>query len=566
MHAVLLAIALAAILPITRPGVAYTSDEGAAILQARLLRNTGDWIETYPLQAVDPTGAARPFPKAAVGSKGLAPYAKHPAYPLLLAAVDGGWLGLYAVGLVGTVLAALGAAVLAQQVRRAPAVLTLWVVGLGTPLFFDTFVVLAHTLAAAAAVWAVVAAARFVDRPGGRMAVAAAVSVIACAFLRSEGVLFAVALAAGLAVVGVRTRRFRSAVPLAAIVGASGIAVRFAESVAGHAILGGGTTVVTSPVATVGFLDGRLDALRATWFTASYDAPRSSDALLFAACIAIASAAVLLRLGRARRGAAVLAVVATIAIVGRALQGLPDAVPGLALAFPVGWGGAWLLRGHHLRGVVESLAITTVAVFVGFVLATQYSFGGGVEWGGRFFALAIPVATPFLLLALRDAVAAAFGRRGWTIAVALTVICSAALGVLAVQALRRTHIDTTVALDSTRAAAHRAGNPRLAGGERPIVVTTMRLYPQIVWPVYFDYRWAAPEREDLASLVCRLAGAGVERLVLATPTPTEDLRAISPAYRSIAQPEPNGDRSFVPSFVLQRRTNSVCTSIATPAP
>jgi hypothetical protein len=87
-----------------------------------------------------------------------------------------------------------------------------------------------------------------------------------------------------------------------------------------------------------------------------------------------------------------------------------------------------------------------------------------------------------------------------------------------------------------------------------------------VWPVYFDYRWAAPEREDLASLVCRLAGAGVDRLVLATPTPTEDLRAISPAYRSIAQPEPNGDRSFVPSFVLQRRTNSVCTSIATPAP
>lgn len=559
LHTALLAVTLLVLLPATKPGDAYASDEGAAIVQAMLLVDEGRWIERYPLTAIDPDARARPFPKADSGERGLAPYAKHAAYPLVLAAGEAtiGWWSYYLLAVAGTVIAAVGAGVLARDIEGAPPALAMWTVGIASPLFFDAYIVLAHSLAAAAAVWSVVAAKRALDRSSIGWLSATLALVAACALLRSEGVLLGGALAAGVLVIG-WARQARIACALGGLLVVTVLAVRFVEDVIGRAILGADTSVTAEPVSTTaGFIAGRLDGLQATWFTASYGAPRHADALLFLGAIALAAAAIVIRLGMARLIAVVFGAAAAAAYVARAGQGLPDAVPGLVLAFPAGWSAVWLVRRHHLASPAARLAGTTAALFAAAVLLTQYSYGGGVEWGGRFFALAIPIITPVAVLVLRDSTMNVGGRRGWAACVAVVTTASLALSIIAVQTLRRTHDHTRLTIRATEAAAARVPPHRVLGDRRPIIVSTQRLYPQIAWPVYFDYRWLAPELEDVGDVVCRLAAADVPRFVLATRAPDEDLAAVSEVYRPVARPEPDGFRPVVPSYVMAR-TGAVC--------
>ncbi len=85
-HAVGLLIALLALLWATNPSMAYTSDEGAAILQARHLEVEGRWIVDPVLPEVDPEQRAQPVPNASQGPEGRAYFAKRPLYPLVLLA------------------------------------------------------------------------------------------------------------------------------------------------------------------------------------------------------------------------------------------------------------------------------------------------------------------------------------------------------------------------------------------------------------------------------------------------------------------------------------------------
>ena len=94
--------------------------------------------------------------------------AKHPLYPVLLAAADrlGGVTGMVLLSLAGTVAAAGLAAVLARRLDPALVRPDLWMVGLASPLLFDGFLVIAHTLGAALAAAAVLLALRAVERAG----------------------------------------------------------------------------------------------------------------------------------------------------------------------------------------------------------------------------------------------------------------------------------------------------------------------------------------------------------------------------------------------------------------
>ena len=76
------------------PGTGFTSDEGAASPRPDCCRDEGSWHYRYPV-GVARTGStdARPFIRADVGSEGVAPYAKHPAYPVLLWLVGAGTAG-----------------------------------------------------------------------------------------------------------------------------------------------------------------------------------------------------------------------------------------------------------------------------------------------------------------------------------------------------------------------------------------------------------------------------------------------------------------------------------------
>ena len=78
----------------------------------------------------------------------------------------------------------------------------------------------------------------------------------------------------------------------------------------------------------------------------------------------------------------------------------------------------------------------TVAVYLVGVVATQYAVGGGVEWGGRYFALAVPLVAPFAAGGLLAAAPPSRVRLR-TVAgagLALIVLAMAVLGVRALSA------------------------------------------------------------------------------------------------------------------------------------
>jgi hypothetical protein len=554
-HAVALALVLLAALALSRPGVAFTSDEGAAILQARVLEDSGDWIYEYPLAEIDPEGRARPFLRGDLGTKGLAPYARHPIYPLVLATADrvAGATGMALTSVAGTLVAALAAALLARRFGRGLDRWALWVCGVASPLFFDAFVILGHSLAAAAAGLAALAACVALERaaraadggPASALRAAAlptlglVMAVVAAAALRSEGAFVGPALA-----LGVGAAWWRRTVPTAAAavlalasVGATAVTV-LAERVALRGIIGERLPTIAE-ASPSNWLAGRLEGIGATWFEASYGASRLASGVLVLATVAVALAAVVQRRRPDARSLVVGCLVAAAAgYAVRVVLGPPWHVPGLAIAFPVGWGALWLLTRDVLaRPATRLVSVSAVVVVVGVVL-TQYARGGGVEWGGRYFAVALPLAVPPLTAALA-AVGRRADRRVARAGLVAGVVVSLFVAATALRALRLVHEQTDEVLDAMVVAAAEAGSA--PGLERPVVVAWNPLLPQIAYRDFDDYEWVVPRRPEVAGYLDRLADEGVERVVLVTPDSRADLPGL-PGWREVGR---------VPGPVLQ---------------
>ena len=209
-HALVLGLLLAAIAVAIGTRSSFVTDEAYVQIQLDVLEDTGGWTLSHPLREVDPEGDAFPLHGAAEYSDGFTLYGKHPAliylYRPFHAAFGTG--GLVALSIAGTVAAAFVAGMLAERFRTGSGALALWLVGAASPLFFDAFVVHAHTVAAATAVLAAWAAIRAVEeahavRWGGLAVVAALVT----ALLRTEGAVYAAALGLALITAGVLRRR-----------------------------------------------------------------------------------------------------------------------------------------------------------------------------------------------------------------------------------------------------------------------------------------------------------------------------------------------------------------------
>ncbi|MGH7362061.1 MAG: hypothetical protein ACREJI_10670, partial [Candidatus Methylomirabilales bacterium] len=191
MHVGALALVLVPLAALVgAPG--FAPDEGAAILQARSLSRGDGWIVAHPLPAADPTGRLYPIKLAEEGTKGFAPLAKHPLYPVLLAGANrvGGVAAMVLLSVAGTVAAAGLAGALAAHLEPGLVRPAIWVVGLASPLMFDGFLVMGHTLAATVAAAAVLAAVSSVEKRSWSLALAVAPCVALAALLRSEALLF----------------------------------------------------------------------------------------------------------------------------------------------------------------------------------------------------------------------------------------------------------------------------------------------------------------------------------------------------------------------------------------
>ncbi len=342
------------------------------------------------------------------------------------------------LSLAGTVIAAGLAAALAGRLDCSLVRLTLWVVGLVSPMLFDGFLTMAHTLGGAcatAAGWGPSSRSRR-SAPGWpwpwRPPVAGAV------LLRNAALLFAGALALVTVLIGHRRRYRMPAQVVAGATVAGAVAARLVERIWIAHITGGavGATVVGVPSAGTGFVKGRVVGFLATWLNPAYGGSLGLRLAVLVMLPAIGWCVLRVRTHpQDRAGILGAAVVAAAAAVVALWMEPGNVVPGLLVAFPAGTAGLLLLRRHLFDDVGPVVIGATAGLFALAVLATQYAAGGTAEWGGRYFALVIPVAAPLFLAALRDQASSLSDvlRRGLVVAL---VVCSLALSTMAIGGLR----------------------------------------------------------------------------------------------------------------------------------
>lgn len=534
LHLGALALVLLALVPLVGTGSSFSADEGAAIAQAQSLSRGDGWIVEHPVPEVDPTGVHYPLENSERGPRGVAPYAKHPLYPLLLAAADrlGGVTGMVLLSLAGTLAAAALAALLARRLDPALDRPVLWIVGLGSPLLFDGFLLIGHALGAALAVASVLLAVRAVERSersgstSGRMrpsvqpvaeVLAIGAVVAAGVMLRTEFVFVALALAATVFVCGLLARRLALPALVAAVSVTAAVAARLGDREWTERILGPAGAGVPLPTGTLagGGIAGRARGFVLTWLTPGYGAGGTAHLALLVMLVSVALAAWLTRRRPDERrmitGASLTAVVAAL----MALAVSPaNVVPGLLIAYPVAAAGLLLVRRDHWGTLAGRLSLGTFGVFALGVIATQYQRGGSGEWGGRYFAVGIAVVTPALVLALRDA-----GRRlepqARRVAGASLAGCMVALSVMGIGSLRAAHERNASMNDAVAAAA--AATPAGDGGPAVVVAADGTL-ARHGWPTFDEARWLLAGA-DLPALTERLRAAGIPQFVFVTRDP-----------------------------------------------
>jgi hypothetical protein len=436
-HALALAVILTAVAAFVGPGL-FSGDEGAALAQAKVLATSGGWGIDAPLPGADPDGTRFPIDKAepiAADQPGgaattvdpaprrFAPLPRHALYPWMLSRFGADHLAGAAVALsmIGTWIAALGAALLARRSGLADARITLWATAIATPLLFDGTVAAAHTLVAAAVSVGVLAGWTCVtgssSRPWWAWAALALTTALAVA-LRNEATLLVIAVAAVIAFAAVRcivvrrrqptrptrpTLRLPSSMPSATrllcvagmVVVAGAATFRIDRMVTEH-ITGAvhGVVVPASGSTDSGMLGARVDGIFTTLLRLSYfPRPISAVVLAFTALLALGMVVAIVRGTDVVRPLAWLTIVAALFAM---VAPRPSAVPGLFVACPLLVIGIALGAPSAPRRWLRA----GVLLFAAIVALTQYAEGGGAEWGWRYVALVIPVATPLALAGL----------------------------------------------------------------------------------------------------------------------------------------------------------------------
>lgn len=537
LHASLLALLLALPLRFVADDGAFSADEGAVLAQLDVL-DRGSWTLPAPQPTLDPEGEALPLDLPFVGVDGeWAPFHKHVPYVLALRAAEqvAGDVGPWLVGWLGTIGAALGCALLAERVRPGSGRLALWACGLATPLLFDGYLLIAHSLGAALAASAVVLLLRTTEAPSAARALVpaagAALLVALLATVRTEGTLLGLAAAAAIgATVVVPSWRGRARLPAvvaSAAAGGGAVAGRLLDPVL-NAAAWGDPRVGGAPAVDAGgsFVGDRLDAFATTWLWPSYDL--GTVAIVGVVGLALLAVGALAVRREAEPGPIARAVaVAAVAAYAVRLTEWRDPVPGLLVAFPWLVGLLGVDRPLLRRPAARTLALTA-ALFALAVLATQYSSGGYAEWGGRYFALGLPLAVPLVLAggsALLDRLDRASARVVLGAAAAITVVL-AALALTSLDAVQERNTEVAQAVVDARA---EVGG---TGGAAP-VLTTSGAIGRLAWPAPDDGVWLTTAPDLLARYAERLAGDGRDVLFFSTE-PARDLPVVEAFF--VAEP------------------------------
>lgn len=521
MHVLLVAGVLVALAFVAdRPFTAYTTDEGAYALQARALQTSGTWTHVDPAAPLDPAGVART--RGDQGPNGQAFYTVHPLYPLLLAGVGKvlGRVGYVALSLLGTLAAAVAAALIGRRVDERLTRPCLWVVAVGSPLLFDGYTIEAHSLAAGCAGLALLAIFGFVFPAAHRsrsrdalLMVAAAAMVALGILVRSEGLVLAAAFVVAFGVLAALSAPFqrRAGVTAAVILAVTAVA-RLSEGRVITALLGAGAHAETAPSVSQGggFLSSRFEAVRATLISPQAGGTTRLALFVVLGLAAALATGALVRVRASPRSVMAAGAIAAVAYAVWLLVGPGQEIQGLFVAWPFFAASVLCLPPDALLPLRLRMAAGVVLVATGGILATEYADGGSLQWGGRYLAILIPLAVPIVAYAV---LLLPFPQRRAFLACG--AVTSAVIAAMAVTSLRGSHRDSAIVFGSLRGCAALAGPSGAPTVDaRPVVVSPDDFVPRFDWPDYDRYQWLSPTPKELVSFLRQLGPEGVRRFVL----------------------------------------------------
>jgi hypothetical protein len=533
-HSLVLGLLLLGAMAVTLPNQLGNADEGAALSQTELLLEGEGWSVAHPLPGADPEGIAFPIHNSAlrVGTDEHVPFSKHPVYPVVLMPFVAafGVAGSHVASVLGTVAAALAAALIARRLDEGIARPAFWFLGVATPLWFDSFVTIAHTIGAAFVGFAVLLFLR--PNVTARIALAGAGLIVLAVLFRTEAILLGIALAL---VLGARslTERDRRGVGVAASVLAASAFGHLLDGRLASWVLDGPSVEPSAIPETASFIDGRIGAFMYTVFAGS---DRSVAGLLLSTLgvAFVVAAAVVVRRHPEDRNGIFFFLGAAVAVESIRWFVEPNAhIAGLVPAAPLLVGGLVLLdRATLLRRDVTILVATFTAFFVA-VVATQYANGGGGGWGGRYFAIGLPLIVPVAVVAVQRAgrtLAPSVRRPAVVMCVAIAAILawSSSVVLLIDHRLTRSFEETVLSVTD--------GLDSGDGDDRPVVVSTRPALGRLAYRVVLDQRWIGLRSvdEDVVPYLERLHGNGVRRLVVVTAEPDETVAAVSSIYELVS--------------------------------
>ena len=529
-----------------------TSDEGALLGQIHLVQDHDTWSMPHPVPELDPDGRWFPVDQAQLGDAGWSPLAKHPLTTTILgwgygmfggaggAGGTGSAGGTVALGIVATAATVLAIGRIARLLGAPTGSTAMLAAAACSPLVYDSFVLMGHpfgTLAAASVSIVALSAARHPRPTAATVLTWSALGFVAAAagpMFRNEALLFDAAVAVALLVLAVRRRSIRSACVGLAIA-AGGVMGYLADTAWSAHILGSSRAFrISEQNGFVGRAAGAVSALLlpgdgglvvsavlAAGLLGAIVVGRALSATAAMTATATAPTPALPPAVDRRRGA-----IGLVLLVGAALV-WPFVVdgsltPGLLVACPVLVVGLALLR----RPIddVEWLAYVSIGLCSAAVLATQYSDGGGLQWGGRYLHVVMPLVIPLVVIAGGNALAGlAHPPVRRIVAAGLSVAVAGNLAALLVAAhgVRRLNAESVTSVRAFAAAHHDDATAGDGGG--PIIVSDVTPLGRLSWDGLPEERQLYVPENEWHALGERLTGSHIDRIVVATTRPTAEI-------------------------------------------
>lgn len=502
VHVVVGSMLLIALVPFVDPAEIWTSDEGAVRAQVEFITSDGAWSRTRPFADIDPELVLSPIHAATIDNDVYFPYTKRPAYPSVLVPLRAvfGESALIALSLAGTVAAAIAGAMVIGLVGSRLRRTTFWALAFASPLFIYGYTVTAHTLAAACASFAFVIAIRTDDHAAIRALLAMALLGIAVS-LRAEAVAYGVAFSIALVVLWWNERDRRQLVTAGGILVTSVFAhllnYLWALRIAGVAPVSEGESISDG----ARLIRGAFSSL----LLLAYGNPTTMVVLALIAGVGVLLALVVRiepensRLQWALAGVSVVGVAALVAVG-------PVEITGFLVATPVIAIGLVFVRRTEMGHPITRSIVVLSSVFALAVVATQDSSGGGIQWGGRYLMLLIPLLVPVAVIAISGQLTRT--PRSRVVMIAVVVLTSVALSSNGLFNLHRQH-EIAVAYQSTFIAFSR--DVADTSGEPPVVVSTNIHLGRHMWRTIEDIDYLLLQEEQFNLYMKRFAATKTDR-------------------------------------------------------